>query len=166
MKNRYYLFFWSFFLFVSTAIQAQIGAIVEKGADLSTLSTVFASSLDDLLQLNEQNFVNEGYTINLGMMDLALTFEENESVLNSFTVQLNPNPIQLQETILSINNSAATTLFISIYTANGQLVKSYEEQIAAGIHHQRLELPNVSGTYFVQMYTAEGNFEQRKLVKL
>ena len=122
--------------------------------------------LSDLLQLNQRNFVNEGYTADLETMDLQLEFIPATSQNVPLTATLSPNPIRLNHALLTIENKEPTTLLINIYDAQGQVVQSYQEQVEAGQYQKRLTLPDVAGTYWVHLNTSNGERRQLKLLKL
>ena len=110
--------------------------------------------------------MNEGYTSDLETMDLTLDFQAPETVDQNLTINVSPNPIRLNHTMLTIDHAPAANLWIKIYNAQGQLVNSYQENFGGGRYEKRLKLPEGAATYWVHVYTGTGIIQQLKVVKL
>lgn len=137
-----------------------------KGQFSLTFTASKSGYLSDLLQLNQRDFVNEGYTSDLETMDLTLDFQAPEISDQNLAINISPNPIRLNHTMLTIDDAPSANLWIKIYNAQGQLVNSYQENFGGGRYEKRLKLPNSPGTYWAHVYTGGGQLQQLKLVKL
>ncbi|PHI19900.1 hypothetical protein CEQ90_10130, partial [Lewinellaceae bacterium SD302] len=120
--------------------------------------------LSEVLSLTDRITTTEAYPVTGGVADLGLSFV-SAATAGSELFQNSPNPFATQ-TQIAFNLEVAGTATLLVQNQNGQLLRSYEIDAAAGRNVQtvtRQELGNVSG---VLTYTiiAEGFTATRKMI--
>ncbi|PHI18452.1 hypothetical protein CEQ90_17715, partial [Lewinellaceae bacterium SD302] len=129
-----------------------------------TLRATTATRLSEVLSLTDRITPTEAYPVEGGVADLGLSFTSAATMVNEL-LQNRPNPFGVQ-TQVTFRLAKAGTATLLVQNQNGQLLRSYEIDAAAGLNTQtitRQELGNASG---VLTYTiiAEGFTATRKMI--
>ncbi|PHI19901.1 hypothetical protein CEQ90_10135 [Lewinellaceae bacterium SD302] len=129
-----------------------------------TLRATTDTRLSEVLSLTDRITPTEAYPVAGGVADLGLSFV-SAATAGSELFQNSPNPFGTQ-TQIAFNLEVAGTATLLVQNQNGQLLRSYEIDAAAGLNTQtitRQELGNASG---VLTYTivAEGFTATRKMI--
>ncbi|PHI19156.1 hypothetical protein CEQ90_13920, partial [Lewinellaceae bacterium SD302] len=120
--------------------------------------------LSEVLSLTDRITTTEAYPVAGGVADLGLSFV-SAATAGSELFQNSPNPFATQ-TQIAFNLEVAGTATLLVQNQNGQLLRSYEIDAAAGRNVQtitRQELGNVSGVLTYTIIT-EGFTATRKMI--
>jgi len=118
-----------------------------------------AGKLNTVLQLSNRYLVTESYTKDLGIGQVQLVFEANESIAPT-ELNIYPNPTSGLLNV-AFANTKQENVELALYNLTGQLVKEW-----TNITNDKVQLDlskEVNGTYLLMLKRADG-VEVKRLV--
>lgn len=100
------------------------------------------------------------------ILPIGLSYQAAVNESEDLTASIQPNLLTSSMTQLVIEGLPATTLFIRILNAQGQLIQASQNQTTSNYYQQTLYLPDVSGIYWVQLRTTGELLQTFKIIKI
>jgi Dockerin type I domain len=140
----------------------------EAAAEVVSITFKAAKSgkLSDILTLNSAVTLSEAYDSAGNVLNLKLQFDSGKNANNAFALYQNtPNPVDMS-TIIGFNLSKDGQATLTIYTADGKMLRSVNNSYKKGYNEIRVNKSdlNASGILYYRLDTQEGSSTRKMIV--